>query len=70
MGCGKSAYDNIDCNPLHIPSVEFQNGISINEINDVHKLPMDLSQNKLIEHFDILFQHNKIKWPQSSSRNK
>ena len=45
------------------------NETSRNVINDVHKLPMDLFRKKLIEHFDILFQQNKIKWPRCVLKN-
>ncbi len=29
----------------------------------VHKLPRDVFKKNLIEHFDILWKQNKIKWP-------
>ena len=39
------------------------------DINNVHQISMDVFQNKLIEHFDILFQKNEIRWPKSNVGN-
>ena len=32
------------------------------DINDITFIYADMSQNKLIEHFDMLFKTHKIKW--------
>ena len=37
--------------------------VSFNHINDVCFLTADIFQQKLIEHFDILFRKHKIVWP-------
>ena len=73
MGCGKLNDDDIDDNSCAIPSLDTTTNIlhdefTRNTINDVHKLPMDLFRNKLIQHFDILFRQNKIQWPRSNSK--
>ncbi len=34
-----------------------------NSVREVHKMSMRMFRAKLIEHFDILFQQNKIVWP-------
>lgn len=74
MDCGKSINNCIDDDSRAFPLLEtttnkMHDEISMNMINDVHKLPMDLFRNKLIEHFDMLFQQNKIQWPRCSSDN-
>jgi hypothetical protein len=35
----------------------------------VRKLPQEFFRNRLIEHFDILFQQRKIVWPKSNKTN-
>ena len=44
--------------------------IDQDSINDVHRLPIDLFRNKLMENFDILFKQNKIRWPRSSVKRQ
>ena len=34
-------------------------------VNDVQNLSQEIFQKRLIEHFDILFQKNMIKWPRA-----
>ena len=43
------------------------NNMSIVEdyVNNVHNLSQEIFQKRLIEHFDILFKDNKIKWPRA-----
>ena len=43
-----------------------QGDVRIDEVNDVHLLTSDFFREKLIEHFDIQFKHNKIRWPRVS----
>ena len=35
------------------------------DVNYVHNLSQEIFQKRLIEHFDILFKNNKIKWPRA-----
>ena len=72
MGYGHSINNDIDDNASNLCSQgtttnKDHDEFSRHNINDVHKLPMDLFLMKLIEHFDILFQQNKTKWPRSRS---
>ena len=72
MGCGHSMNNDVDDNtnnrcPQETTTNKDHDEFSRQNINNVHKLPMDLFRMKLIEHFDILFQQNKIKWPRSTS---
>lgn len=43
-----------------------QDDVRIDEVNDVHLLTSDFFRGKLIEHFDIQFKQNKIRWPRVS----
>ena len=46
-----------------IDNTPINNDISTDGINDVHLLTSDFFWTKLIEHFDIQFKRNKVKWP-------
>ena len=71
MGCGSSLYDSGEAIEQEIITPTFPHGaIDHDSINDVHRLPIDLFRNKLIEDFDILFKQNKIRWPRSSVRKQ
>ena len=39
------------------------NDVSTNGINDVHLSTRDFFRTKLVEHFDIQFKKNSVKWP-------
>jgi hypothetical protein len=40
-------------------------GIRVGGVRVVRKLPRDFFRRKLVEHHDILWQANKLKWPRS-----
>jgi hypothetical protein len=71
MGCGETT-DDEDTDVL--PTVPLVNDdhmlsdVSVDGINNVHQLTCDSFRKKLIEHFDILFKQNKIKWPRSRKK--
>ena len=68
MGCGISPSDSEEGNEQNIISLPTSAHDMIDQdcVNDVHRLPIDLFRNKLIENFDILFKQKKIKWPRNS----
>jgi len=39
------------------------------QVCNCHKIPLPLFHNHLIEHFDILFQQNKLVWPRCTIHN-
>ena len=45
------------------PYASVQGDIRMDEVNDVHLLTSDFFREKLIEHFDIQFKKNNIRWP-------
>ena len=49
--------------PSHVDNLSRSNQVSFNKINDMYFLSADIFQQKLIEHFDILFRKHKIVWP-------
>ena len=63
MGYGSSVYDCEETtDPESIPFSNFTHeAFSKSSLNNVHKLPVHLFHNKLIERFDIMFKSNKIR---------
>ena len=69
MGCGNTTDDDADfIQPVPFENDHMLSDVWANGINNVHQLVCDSFRKKLIEHFDILFKKNKIKWPRSTKK--
>ena len=62
MGPGEIDEDEVIEKISVHPNTTFVNDILERDVNDVNLLLADFFRNKLVEHFDILFKKNEIKW--------
>ena len=69
MGCGDATNEDADVlPPFPVVNGRILSGVSVNGITDTHKLTCDSFRKKLIEHVDILYKQNNIKWPRSRKK--
>ena len=66
---GPAPIDEADCDEevvgesCVVDDTPIINNVSTDGINDVHLLTNDFFRTKLVEHFDIQFKRNNVKWP-------
>ena len=66
IGPGRANEEKDEIQDLPMVERSLEGVVDTEVVNEVRLLSADIFQKKLIEHFDILFQQNKVQWPRKS----